>query len=487
MSIAVTREDLNTCTVKLTVTCDAETVKAGFDKAYKQAAKRVRIPGFRPGHAPKHLVAQSVDPQMIYELAADELVRKNWKIAVEQEKLEPFQPPVVDLKKLQQGTEVDKDGNTLEAICEFDVKVPLKPVVELGDYKGLTAERPAIDVTDEEVEQQIEAMRARRGKREAVTGRGAEKGDIAVINIRGEQETGEGKTFMAIVGQTFPALDELLVGMETEDFKSAELEFPNDFQDPEWAGKKIATKVTLRSVSAQQLPELDDEFAKTLNAENVTELRNRVKEVLLRTKQEQVQAYINEQLLDGLVANSKIEVPDTMWEQVANQRLNDIAREQQQLGRKIEDFVAERGMTVEQYVETVRAEAKVFVLRAQAIQEIFVKEEMKIDNEALNQELFLMAQEFGMEPKELAEALQKNDSLQEVYHRAIHRKVMNLLNSSATIKEVGSEDSAKPAKSSAKAKKSDSAKEEKASASEKDSESGEASAKTKKTSKKSSQ
>src|SRR5690606_443030 len=124
------------------------------------------------------------------------------------------------------------------------------------------------------------------------------------------------------------------------------------------------------------------------------ELRNRVKEVLLRTKQEQVQAYINEQLLDGLVANSKIEVPDTMWEQVANQRLNDIAREQQQLGRKIEDFVAERGMTVEQYVETVRAEAKVFVLRAQAIQEIFVKEEMKIDNEALNQELFLMAQEF---------------------------------------------------------------------------------------------
>lgn len=445
MSIAVVREDLNPCTVKLTVTCTAETVAAGFDKAYKQAAKKVRIPGFRPGHAPKHLVKQAVDPRAVYEAAADELVRKNWKVAVEQEKLEPYQSPVVDLKKLQEGTETGDDGKTLEALCEFEVKVPLKPLVELGDYKTLKAERPSVEVSDAEVESQIEQMRSRRGKREAVTGRGIETGDIAVINIKKDGDTGEGKTFMSIVGQNFPALDSLLVGMETEDFKHSELKFPEGFQEADWAGKKVSCKVTVRSVSAQQLPALDDAFAQSLNAENVGELRSRIKEVLLRTRMDQVQSFVNEQLLDSLVSQSKIQVPDTMWEAVATQRLNDVARELREKGVSIEDFLKEHGVaTAEEYEKAIQDEAKVFVIRAQAIQEIFTKEEMKIDNDTLNQELFFMSQEFGMDPKDLAEALKKNNSLEEVYHRSIHRKVMNFLNSHASITEVGEGATAKP-------------------------------------------
>lgn len=461
MSIVVNREDLNPCTVVLNVVCGPDAVKVGFDKAYKQAAKQVRVPGFRPGHAPRHLVENSVPKQTVYELAADEIVKVNWKKAVEQENLEPFQSPVVDLKRLQEGTEVDEAGKKLEALCEFDIKVPLKPIVELGDYRALTAIKPKIDVTDEDVERQIEEMRQRRGKREQVVDRGIEDGDIAVVNIKGEGIEGDGHTLMTIVGQSFGDLDAALQGMNAEELKSVDLKFPKDFQEKSLAGKELHATITVRSVNTQRLPELDDSFAQSLNAENVSELRNRIKEVMLRTKQEQSQAYVNEQLLDGLLAQSTINVPDTMWEQVTNQRLNDIAREQQEAGQSVEDYVKSRGMSVEEFVEAVTTEAKMFVHRAQAIQEIFVKEELKIDNNALNEELAQMAAEFGMHPKDLADALQKNNSLEEIYHRAIHRKVMNFLNSHATVTETEGDAEAKPAakpkKSEAKAEKAEKA------------------------------
>src|SRR5579862_316068 len=189
--MTVTREDLNPCTVKLTVVCDSAEVKEGFEKAFKQISKSIRMPGFRPGHAPRAMVEPMINKQDLYERAADEIVRKTGSKAIEQESLkpDPSQRPMVDLSKL------DQDAGE----CEFSVKVALPPIVDLGDYKGLPVEKPSIEVSDDEVQYQLEEIRKRRSTREAITDRGTSEGDVAVVNVKVDGQEGDGRTFMTVV------------------------------------------------------------------------------------------------------------------------------------------------------------------------------------------------------------------------------------------------------------------------------------------------
>lgn len=421
--MTVTREDLNPCTVKLNVVCSEEQVKEGFERAYKEAAKRVRIPGFRPGHAPRSVVEKNVDLEWVHEAAADQIVRTTLKKALKDESIEPFVTPQVSLEKLE-----------LESSeCVYTAQIGLRPVVELGDYRALKASRPVQVTTDEEVDEYVNELRQKKSTREAVTDRGVAEGDVAVVNIKVDGEEGDGRTFMTIAGKTFEGLDKVLMGMRAEDMKSADLEFPDSFQEKDWAGKKYHCQVTVRSVSAVKLPELDDTFAQEYAQMSLDDLRGRIRELFDRAKAEQAQQLVNEQLMDHLLSVSTIHVPDSMWEQVAQQRLEDVFKEQKEAGKTMEQFVAEHGMSVEQFVEAVRREAKLYVQRAQAIQTIFVTEKMKLTNDDVKAELLSMSAEFRTTPDELLTLLKKNDAMQELTHRAINTRVMDFLNSHATI------------------------------------------------------
>lgn len=424
----ITREDLNTCTVKLTIECAPEQVSDAFDRALKAIVKEVRLPGFRPGHAPKHMVEKMVSQEELYKQAADELVRRTYDKAIKDQGLLPDGgvAPTVDLTELNRE---DKKG-------VFTVKVPLEPKIELSEYKGLAAKRPAISVTDEEVQYQIDELRKRQGTREAVLDRNAQTGDYGVVNLKVEGETGEGRNFMVVLGQTFPDLDAALPGMASEEMKSVELDFPETFAEKAWAGKKLKTQVTLNSISAVVMPELDDEFAQALNTNNVEELTVRMRESIQQAKEQMTRDMLQDQLLESLRSSSKIEVSDNMWEALANQRLSEINQQVRQQGRSMEDYASENGMSLDELVKAWHEQAKVHVERAMVVKEVFGKEKLPITNEELNSELFTMAQEFQMEPMELLEAMRKSNSIQELQFRAISRKVTDFLIENAVIEEV---------------------------------------------------
>lgn len=422
----VTREDINACTVKLEVKCDEQQVKQGFDKAFRQASKHIKVPGFRPGHAPRAMLESLISPEALYETAAETIVNAAFKQAMQEQDLEPYGQPSVDLTKL----------NHEENVCEFTIKVPLKPIVELGEYKGIQVEKPIVEVTEEEVEGQIENMRKGKSTREAITDRGVEEGDVAVVNIKIEGEEGDGRNFMVIAGQTFPQLDQALAGMKAEEMKSLDLTFPEGFQEKDWAGKPFHCTVTIRSVSALKLPELDAAFAQSFNIESVDELRQRIREGLLRYKNERVEEYVNEQILEELLKRSEVQVPDTMWEGVAGQRLKDIQEEQGKKGRTLEQYAQENGMTVEQLVEAYKQEAATHVKRAVLVQEIASKEEMKLTNADLNDELVLMSREYEVQPEQMLQMLKKQNAVSELQHRAIFRKVTQFLHEHAQTQEV---------------------------------------------------
>lgn len=449
--MTVTREDLNPCTVKLNVVCSADQVREGFERAYKEAAKKVRIPGFRPGHAPRAVVEKNVDKEWVSEIAADQIVRTTLKNALKGESLEPFVTPQVSLEKLE--------SDPYE--CVYTAQIGLRPFVELGDYRDLKAARPVHTTTDEEVDQYVDELRQKKSTREAVTDRGVAEGDVAVVNIKVDGEEGDGRTFMTIAGKTFEGLDKVLYGMRAEDMKSADLEFPDNFQEKDWAGKKYHAQITVRSVSAVKLPALDDSFAQEYAQMNLDELRGRIRELFDRAKAEQTQQLVNEQLMDNLLAISTIHVPDQMWEQVAEQRLRDVFNEQKEAGRTMEQFAEENGMSVEQFVDAVRREAKLYVQRAQAIQTIFVTEKMKLTNDDVKAELLSMAAEFQTTPDDLLQLLKKNDAMQELTHRAINTRVMDFLNSNATITAGDAAPAEKPAKKAKATKAAEAAEEPK--------------------------
>lgn len=419
----VSREDLNPCTVKLTVVCTADQVKAAYDKAYKQAAKRVRIPGFRPGHAPKHLVQQSVAPEAITEMAQENLLEGTFNGALKQEGIEPGGQSSVESMK------IDEAAGT----GEYAAKVPLPPKVELGEYKGIEVTKPNDEVTDAEVEARLDEMRKTKGMREAVEDRGAQDGDAAVVNIRVDGGEAEGRNFMIVVGQSFKALDAALHNMNVEEMKSLDLKFPKDFQDAEWAGKSHHCTVTLRSLNTMALPELDDEFAKSMKAENLDELKQRLKDIMMRRKTAAVSDFVTEKILDGVLTKSTIHIPDSMWESVAQRKLQDTAMEQQRAGVKFEDYVAAQGMTVEQYVQAQKDEAKLFVQRAVMVREIFAAEKMELVNAEINVELFDMAREYQVSPQDLLTVLRKNKAVDDLYFRAIYRKVTKFLTENAKL------------------------------------------------------
>ncbi len=447
----VTREDLNPCTVKLNIACTPDQVKDAFAKAVKSIAKEIRLPGFRPGHAPKAMVEKYINPEELYRQAADELIRRTYDKAVAEQKLDVDAGvrPSVEL------TALDRDTNT----GEYSAKVPLPPKIKLSEYKGLTANRQSLEVTDEEVAFQIDELRKRQSAREAITHRSAGEGDYGVVNLKPEGDTGEGKNFMVVLGQTFEGLDKALKGMNAEEMKTTELTFPDTFSDSTWAGKKMKVQVTLNSLSAVTLPELNEDFAKSLKTESVDELKARMRDSIIEAKKQMSNDMLQEQLLEQLREKSEISVSDNMWEALANQRLTEIAQQQAQQGKSLEQYAAENGMVIDDLVKAWHEQAKVHVERAMVVREIFAAEKLAITNDELNEELFAMAQEYQMEPMELLEAMRRAGSLQELQFRAISRKVTNFLIENAVITE-GEAPAEKPAKKAAAKKSQDAPAEE---------------------------
>lgn len=422
----ITREDLNPCTVKLNIVCDPEEVKAGFDKATRQLVKKIKLPGFRPGHAPKNLVEQYVNKAELYDEALQHIVGSGYKEALKQQEIEPDPTvrPQVEVTKLD------------EAECEFVAKIGLPPIVELGDWKGIPVERPAVGVTEEDIDRQLEELRQRRGTREAITERGVVDGDVCVVNIKKDEEEGEGRTFMVIAGQTFATLDKALSGMRVEEVQHGELSFPENFQEKDWAGKTFTATLTLNSVSSVRMPDLDDAFAQSLKTENVEDLRARIRSGMDKAVSGEIDKIVSEQLLDGLLERSKVEVSDNMWEPIADQRIEEVAAEQKKEGKTLDDYVQEHGMTVESLREAWRERAKTEVMRALIVREMYKQQDLKLENEDLSNELEDMARETGVTPKDMIRMLEQANAMNELQFRAISRKVRELLAAQANVKEM---------------------------------------------------
>ena len=338
----VTKEKTENSQAYLMVEMDPAEVEESMDKSYRQLVQRTRVPGFRLGKTPRVIFERYYTRQGLLDKAIEELVPEAYEKAIKEQEIEPIARPQIEISQTEP--------------LIFKAIVPLKPTVKLGDYHQLriTAE-PAKEIGDKDIDEVIEALRHQHATWEPVT-REVRSGDLVTIDIWSEVDgkayiNQKGGQYQATVGTTFPVpgFAEQIIGMKPEEEKEFTLSFPADDPRTEYAGKEGKFKIRLNEIKEEKLPELNDEFAKLINAELPTmdALRERMTtNMKLRAEDDAKKAY-EEKVIDAAVEQSQIEFPEVLVDSEIHRMMD----QQFQTRERLEAYLKTTNKTEEQLHE----------------------------------------------------------------------------------------------------------------------------------------
>jgi trigger factor len=379
-------EDISTVKKKLSIEILPDAVTKEMDKAIADVAKKAKIPGFRPGKAPKNIVEKHYGDEVRSEVM-QRLVTESYLQALQEHNLNP-----VDMPQIENVSPLAK-GSSLT----FTATVEVRPHIELGVYDGIEVKEENITVSDEEVNQTLDRLRDMYAQLEVVEGRPLEKEDTAIIDFEGFREGkpiegAKAADYMLSLGSNslIPGFEEQLVGMNRGETREIKVTFPADYNNKDLAGKAAAFTVTLKEIKKKVLPELNDEFAKDIgNNATVAELKEGIKkDIEVRKKNDQASAQ-REALLSKLVDSHSFDVPPGMVE-----------RELQSMARSQATRLARRGVDVNSFdYAKFRDENRGLAdKRARGILLLDViaeKEKLEVTDQEVNSALAVMARSAG--------------------------------------------------------------------------------------------
>ncbi|MCS7300461.1 MAG: trigger factor [Fimbriimonadales bacterium] len=339
------REEPSPATVQLTIEVDAQTTQRMFERATRLMGKGVRVPGFRPGQAPLSAIRRMISEEQLRRAAGELMMDEFVPRALAQAQLEPYRPPQVDIELLQEGEPF-----------RFRLTVPLRPKVEpLGEYRDLRFPIPPQETSDEEVEQALASLREQMMRLEHAPDRAAQPEDRLVIAIQSlEEADAKPNRYLVTLGKTFGELDNLLSGMREGETKEATLTFPESFDDPDLAGKTLQAAVTVQKVHTPVYPELNDEFARSLQYTDMNDMREKLRARITEQKMNFLREQAQGQALAALRERSTVHLPEALIEEQLREEARDFAEELRERGLTIEMFLQQSGMTQQQLLEQLR-------------------------------------------------------------------------------------------------------------------------------------
>jgi len=365
---------------ELEVSISAEDFNAAVLKAYNKNKGKINVPGWRKGKAPKHMIETIYGKnvfyddalEMLYPTAVDEAIEAAGILAVDS-------PHDVDIK------EIGENG------VELTMKVTVKPEITVKEYKGLEGCKHAAEVTDEEVEEEIERLRKRNVTVTTVEDRAAQDGDTAVIDFEGfvdgvafEGGKGENHDLVLGSGHFIPGFEAQIVGRNTGDEFDVNVTFPEEYS-PELAGKDAVFKVKLNEIKANILPDLDDEFAKDVSEEANTldELRSSIKSDKLKTLQERIDADFENDVLKKLAENVEGEIPQCMFDKKARENMDSFARRLKSQGMELDLYLMYMGIDKAQFESEMAEQAAQQVKVRLALEKVAETEGLEVTDEEL--------------------------------------------------------------------------------------------------------
>jgi trigger factor len=392
-------ETLNPTRVKLTVEVPFEELKPSLDAAYKTIASQINVPGFRQGKVPARIIDQRVGRGAVLQEAVNDALPKFYGQAVEENKVRPLGQPEVDV------TEVPaEDGQDLK----FTIEVDVRPEITLPDYDGLQIEVDEVKASDEDVEERLTALRQRFGTLTGID-REAATGDFVSIDLAasiGDEEIDavKGISYEIGTGNMIDGLDEALVGMKAEETKT----FTAPLAGGDREGEDAEVTVTVQSVKERVLPELDDDFAQLASEfDTLEELKADVQAQAERAKKFEQGVQARDKVLEHLLDNTEIPVPDAMVEAEVHSHLENENR--------LEDD--------EHRAEVEESARK--ALRAQFLLDAIVeKEQVSVGQPELIEYLVMSASQYGMEPNEFAKAVDEAGQIPAMVAEVARRKAL---------------------------------------------------------------
>ena len=428
--MSYTKEMLENDCVKFTVDVDSEQWKAALQEAYVKERGKYQVDGFRKGHAPRAFIERLYGPQVFFDEALDIILPKTYDEILDKETdLFPVDRPEVSITAITDST------------LQYTAEVQLKPTVTLGAYTGIEFQKEKVKVTKEEVSEEINKARENAGWWEQVTDRPAQMGDKVKIDYAGSVdgvafEGGTAADYDLELGSgTFiPGFEEGVVGMNVGESKSVNVKFPEQYHAENLAGKDAVFVVTVKDITVKKLPELDDEFAKDVSDfDTFKEYQADVKKKITARKDDAAEAALERKIIDTVVENAKVTVPQCMIDDEAEEMVNEFAYRLMYQGLNIEDYFKYTGQTAEQLKQTYHEPAERTVKTRLVLEQVIKAAGIEVTQEDEDAVYAELAEKQNKSVEEIKKDFNEHYASY-VKNEALNKKLMAYLKANNTIK-----------------------------------------------------
>ncbi|GGI06779.1 trigger factor [Egicoccus halophilus] len=420
-------ESLDPVKVKLTVEVEPKRVKQAFDRAARELAKQVSLPGFRPGKAPRRLLEQRFGEGVIAQTAMENSLSDYYVEALRSEEIDAVAQPEVDVETFDEA-----EG------CTFTATIEVRPSFDPPAHDGISVTFPEWDVDDEDVDEQLEQLRERFAEVDEVE-RAAQDGDLATLDLRVEVEGSELESArvedalyeIGSQGVT-PKLDEELVGKSAGDEFSYEDALPEEY--PEHGGEQATFFVTVKDVREKTLPELDDDFAQTASGfDTLDELKRDLRNSLLRRRVEQAQHELRGRILEAYLARVDVPLPPSMVEADKQGRIHQLEHQAERFGIEVDQLFAMEETSREEFEANAQTQAEETVKAQLVLDALSSTLELDLQPGDIDQEIVRHAQSNGVSPQEIARVIQQQGSLPALVGDILRRKTIDAIVASAQV------------------------------------------------------
>lgn len=401
MSLQVEKLEKNMA--KLTIEASAEDFEKAVEAAYVKNKSKISVPGFRKGKVPRAMIEKMYGAEIFYEDAVNALIPQAYeKELSEQKDLEIVSQPKIEVVQAEKGKSFI-----------FTAEVALKPEIELGKYKGVKIDKIDSEVTEEEINAEIDRERESNARTVSVEDRAVKDKDMTIIDFEGfvdgvAFEGGKGENYPLTIGSGafIPGFEEQLIGAKLNEETEVNVTFPDEYQAEELAGKAAMFKVTVKEIKEKELPELDDEFASEVSEfDTLAEYKEDVKKKLTERKEAEAKRQKEDAVIEAIINDSNMEIPDAMVDTQTRQMAQDYANRLQQQGLSLEQYFQFTGLTMEKFLEQMKPNALKRIQSRLVLEAVVKAESIVASEEEYEEELKKMAEMYQMEADKLKEMI----------------------------------------------------------------------------------
>lgn len=418
MSVQVEKLEKNMA--KLTIEVSSEEFEKAIAKAYKKNKNKISMPGFRKGKAPRAMIEKMYGKGVFYEDAANSIIPDAYADAAKESELEIVAQPEIDVTQIESGKPFI-----------FTATVALKPEVTLGEYKGIEVEKKEVEVTDEEVDTEINRVRESNARMIDIDDRAAQDGDTVVIDFDGyvdgkQFEGGKAEDYSLVLGSHsfIDNFEEQLEGKNIGEDVTVNVKFPENYQAEELQGKPAEFKVKIKEIKVKELPELDDDFAQDVsNFDTIAEYKEDLKKKLAENKEEALKREREETVIGKIIENAQMDIPEQMVEAQTRQMTQEFAQRLSSQGLSIDQYMQFTGLTPQKMIEELKPQALKRIQSRLVLEAVVAAENIETSEDELNKEIENMASMYQMEVDKLKEVIGEEEKKQISLDLAVQKAV----------------------------------------------------------------